>query len=122
MTVTDNSTEWIAAVQLEAATRLLQAAFVLQTEMKQNLSTSYPPASMPGEYPHGRTWGGRDGCVVQPDTPEGIVQTGYVRIGFLQNAWYIPYLEMEKGRLGLFHCYELLKPQLDRIISGSKAP
>lgn len=119
MTINDNTEQFMENVTLQAATNLLEAAFYLQAGFKDRLSTSYPPASVPGQYPHGRTWHGRDSVVVQPDTPEAIAQIGYVRIGLLSSAWYVPYLSFEKGRLGLLHCYAELKPQLEKIINQS---
>lgn len=118
MTVNDRTDEFLENVTLQAATNLLEAAFYLQAGFKDKLSTSYPPASTPGQYPHGRTWGGRDAVVVQPSTPEEITQTGYVRIGFLKMTFdYMTYLSFQKGRLGLLHCYAEMKPQLEQIIN-----
>jgi len=118
MTITDRTEEWLEEVQMEAAQRLLRAAFTLQTEMKINLSTAYPPASVPGEYPHGRTWNGRDSLVVMPETAREIMQLGYVRVGYLPAAWYMPYLEIERGRLGLLLCYSQMFDELQKIIAG----
>lgn len=121
MTINDNTDQFMENVMLQAATNLLEAAFYLQAGLKDNLSTSYPPASRPGEYPHGRTWHGRDSVVVQPATAEEIAQVGYVRIGFLSSAWYMPMLEFQKGRLGLLSCYAAMKGDIDAIINQSSA-
>lgn len=125
----DNTDDFVERIRMQASSNCLQAAFLLQTTLKVSLSTSYPPASVPGEYPHGRTWGGRDAVTVSPSTPEEIAKLGFVQIGFLRDAWYMVHLELEKQRLGLFHCYEQLKPALAKIlaqgglrVSGSKMP
>lgn len=115
----DNTDDFIARIREEASLLLLEAGFLIQTTLKGQLSTSYPPASLPGQYPHGRTWGGRDAVTVTPSDPKEIARVGFVRVGFTENAWYMPWLEIEKGRLGIFHTYEQLRPAIAQILSGS---
>jgi hypothetical protein len=120
MTITNDYTDdFIQRVREQAAAVLLEAGFLLQTTLKGQLSTSYPPASIPGQYPHGRTWTGRDAVMCHPSDLKEIARLGYIRVGFTANAWYMPYLELEKQRLGIFHTFDQLKPAIENLLAGS---
>jgi HK97 gp10 family phage protein len=54
---------------------ILRAAMYLKNRIRRNLSTPYPPASDPGEYPHRRTGELRRSVQLQQG------KTGTVRVG-----------------------------------------
>lgn len=116
MTVTDNSVEFMHEVELEAAQRILDAMLYLRYEYQLAVDSGYPPASTPGEYPHKRTGHGQDGCHVFPETAEGIVELRGCYIGFTHETWYMPWLEKERGRLGLVYLYSQLKDRMGHMI------
>lgn len=68
MPVTSRLTEFISAVRATAAASFEQTAKECVADLKDNLSTPYPPASQPGEDPHKRTGNLQDG--VQSVTTE----------------------------------------------------
>ena len=113
-----NTTSFVAKVRHELAKRIYAAATHFQTKLKQKLSTAYPPASVPGEYPHARTFGGRNAVTVYPSDLGIIARDLRTFVGYTQNAWYMAYLEESQGRLGLFHLYQQLKPELALILGG----
>ncbi len=106
-------------IRKDNAKRLLAAALKLQAEHKADLSTSYPRASVKGEFPHGRTWNLRDSVTVDPASVNGILDNGgWVRVGYLRNAWYI--LALSKiGRLTIKDTTRRIRSTLERIIKGS---
>lgn len=118
-TAQDSTDDFIAFIREEAAAHILEAGLLLDSALKGQLSTSYPPASVPGQYPHGRTWGGRDSATVSSSDPKEIARLGNLRVGFVSNGWYMPYLELQKGRLGIFHLYEQMKSSIGAILSGA---
>ena len=91
--------------------RLLAAAVLLQAEHKRDLSKTYPPASVPGQFPAARTLNLRDSVTVVP------IEGGY-RIGYLVNAEYIVWL-VKRGRLGIVDTLNRIRPRINRIIRGS---
>jgi hypothetical protein len=112
-------------IRLELAGRMLEAANTLKGRLQIEVDTPYPRASRPGEYPRRRTGTGQREIFVIPDTPEGIVAHAAaeaapldVFVGFSNHAWYMPYLERERGRLGLFSLFAEMQPLLRAIIAG----
>lgn len=106
-------------IKLDVAKRMLLAAMVFRATLRDNISTPYPPASQPGEYPHLRTGTGYKEIFVIPDTPEGIVDDGLnVWVGFSNLAWYMPFLERERDRLGIFYLFNEMQPRLRAIMAG----
>ena len=114
----DNLDAFIQKVRMELAKRIFAAASLLRSELKASLSTAYPPASVPGEFPHARTYQGRNAVVISPSDLPTIAKTLKVRVGYIQNAFYMGILEESKGRLGLFYLFEQVKPQLTAILGG----
>lgn len=112
----------LAIVENDAAERsaaiLARAAILIQMSLKQNLSKSFPPASKVGEFPHGRTWGGRDAVDYEPKSLSELKTAQRVRIGFQDNAWYMPVLEVYKGRLGMVETVRRILPQLQELGKG----
>lgn len=106
------------AAKDKMALAILQAAIFVQTSLKVQLSKSYPPASRPGQFPRGRTWGGRDAVSYDPTSPAEVKQSMTVRLGYQKNAFYMGLLEVFQGRLGLREIVKRVKPQLERIIGA----
>ena len=90
--------------------RLLAAAVLLQAEHKRDLSKTFPPASIPGQFPAARTFNLRDSVTVVP------IRGGF-RVGYLQNADYIVWLIKGK-RLGIHDTARRIMPRLNRILRG----
>lgn len=109
-------------LQNELARRLIAAASHLQTELKKELSIAGPTPSRPGEYPHAQTFQGRNAVVITPSSVAKVAKSMEVRIGYLQNAWYMGYLEEHRKRLGLLHKYQQTLPELISIIQGKGKP
>jgi hypothetical protein len=108
-------------LRLLAADRLLLAAKVLRSQLRDRINTPYPPASKPGEYPHRRSGTGYRELFIIPETPEGIVQNGMdVWIGWSNLAWYMPFLELKRDRKGIFSLLEELRPRLAEIIGRER--
>ena len=100
---------------MKGAELLVRVAVLVTTGQKQALSKSYPPASKPGEYPRGRTWGGRDGVVFRPERISDLAREQTVKIGYLQNSWYMASLEVFHRRLGLKETVSRLKSSLQAL-------
>lgn len=90
--------------------RLLAAAVLLQAEHKRDLSKTFPPASVPGQFPAARTLNLRDSVAVVP------IKDGF-RVGYLQNAFYVVPL-VRRGRLGVADTAERIRNRLLKIIRG----
>lgn len=107
-------------IKLAAAERMLKAANTLKERLQIEVDTPYPRASRPGEYPRKRTGTGQREVFVIPETPEGVIANGMdVFIGHSNFAWYMPFLEREKGRLGIFSLFKEMQPLLQAIMAGS---
>lgn len=110
-------------VKLEAAQRLQRAAvfFVQQHQTKLSVSnpSPYKTPSKPGEYPRKRTGAGIGGVVFSPVDPRGIIEGGFkVRIGQMQNSWYMLHLENNMDRLGFQETLGRLRGHLNTILQG----
>lgn len=114
----DNTEAFIQGVRLELAKRVFAAATHLQVTLFGKLSIAYPPASVRGEYPHARTFGGRNAVTIYPQQIKQIANEGSTQIGYLKNAFYMGILEEDKGRLGLLKLYKELRPELMSILGG----
>lgn len=113
-----DASDFTTMIREEAAKRMYAAAYMFHTNMKQQLSISYPPASVPGQFPHGRTWFGRNNLIVTPTVKQEIVDGGKVAIGFRKPAYYMVLLETEHDRLGLVHLFESMQSQLSAALVG----
>lgn len=113
-----DTNSFIDGVRFELAKKIFAAATYLQTQLKVRESTPYPPASVVGQYPHARTFQGRNAVVVYPSDLGTIARTLKTQVGYLSNAFYMGVLEESKGRLGLFSCYQEVKPELVSILHG----
>lgn len=101
----------LRALEATIRRRVLAAAVLLQAEHKRDLSTTFPPASSPGQYPAARTFNLRDSVTVVP------IKDGY-RVGYLANAAYIVWL-VKRGRKGVVDTLNRIRPRIDRIIRGA---
>lgn len=91
--------------------RLRAAAALLQAEHKRDLSTTFPPASKPGQYPAARTLNLRDAVAVEK------IPGGY-RVGYLPSASYILPL-VKKGRKYLADTAARIGDRLRKIVRGA---
>jgi len=101
----------LRSIEARLNRRLLAAAVLLQAEHKRDLSKTYPPASVPGQFPAARTLNLRDSVTVVP------IPGGY-RVGYRVNAEYIVYL-VKRGRLGIVDTLSRIRPRMNRIIRGA---
>lgn len=110
------------ALRNASAKGLLKAALFFQAQHQQRLAKSNPrpyvTPSQPGEYPRARTGAGRAGVMVDPPSVEAIAREGRVRIGYVQNVFYMLVLELGHNRLGLLQTLKDLKGQLKAIIEA----
>lgn len=83
------------------AEKLYRLAKEVVERHQKKISTLYPPASKPGEYPRRRTGNLMRSTQVYPRTVRGVEFAGQVRMGYLQRAWYGVRLEFDMGRLSL---------------------
>lgn len=119
-----NTSSFVSAIRMELAKRIYAAATLLQTTLKDKLSTAYPPASVIGEYPHARTYDGRNSVAVYPSDLATIARNLRTFVGYRQlndkgkNMNYMAILEESKGRLGLYYCYQQVKPAMASILGG----
>lgn len=125
MSVTVNRDAARRAVLEEGARRLLRAAVYFQAYHQEKLSVSNPKPhttpSLPGEYPRKRTGFGIASVVYGPATVPEIIDGGLkIRLGILQNAWYMIHLEVNVQRLGFQKTAALLEEPI-RAILESKA-
>lgn len=95
-----------------ARQRLIAAASLLVGEHKRDLSKTFPPASVPGQYPAARTLNLRDSVGVQ-EVPDGF------RVGYLPGAFYVLFLA-KRGRLTVEDTAKRIAPRLARIITGRR--
>jgi hypothetical protein len=117
------NTKEIEAWKTKLAKRLIACAVAFQVEHRKRLSVAFPPASILGEYPHGRTWQGRaNSGLYAPQTPDGVKLAGLkIKIGQAASTWYMIHLERNKGRLGYEKTMADILPKLRSILmTGAK--
>jgi hypothetical protein len=100
----------------DLAKGLLRGAVFFENAHRSALSTSFPPASVPGEYPHGRTWNLRDAVTHEPQAPAEVARTLRIRLGYPQNAFYGLILELFRKRKGLLDTMERVRAQVAALI------
>lgn len=96
---------------------LVAVAGIAQSELTAALSTSYPPASKEGEFPHGRTWNLRSAVMYEPTKPIDAGRKNAIRIGYSIRAAYGAILELLRGRLGLNEILKRIKPRIDGLLA-----
>lgn len=99
---------------------LIAAAAAVQQEMWHGLSTAYPPASKPGQYPHYRTHDLRDGIVYEPQDELTAGRERKVRIGYSVVVFYGAILELKRGRLGLAAALQKVKGTVGTLLAGAR--
>lgn len=99
----------------QLAKRLIAAAIILQTEHTADLSSTYPPASKPGEFPHGRTWNLRSAIDYEPKTAAEVARDMEVRVGYQQRAWYILRL-VKLGRKSLRDTMKRVRGRINQML------
>jgi hypothetical protein len=99
---------------------LVRVAVEAQSELRRELSRSYPPPSIAAEFPRGRTWNLREGAgVYEPADPMKAGKAGRVRIGYTSAAFYGAILELFRDRLGLVEVLKRLRGRLkDLRVTG----
>ncbi len=82
---------------------------------------SNPPASKPGEYPHGRSWQGMgNSALYEPTDLETVKHEQKIRIGQSANTWYMLYLEEKLGRLGYKDTMRDMREKIRQIVVEGK--
>lgn len=97
---------------------LLRAAVYVQSHLMQRLNKPYPPASKPGDYPAKRTGHGQAGVVYEPEDAQTVARRQGVKIGYVENVFYMGLLEAFKARLGLKQTVEDLAKQIDTLATS----
>ena len=110
------------AMELRVGQLLIAAAIAVQSDLKRELSKSYPPASKPGEFPRGRTWNLRESVMYDPTDPMKVGRQQFVRIGYSTRAPYGAILELFRRRLGLREVAKRLKGTIGAILSRIPKP
>lgn len=117
MTYKSNTREALNAIDKQTGTLLIACAISVQSQAKRDFSTSYPPASKPGEFPHGRTWNLRESIMYDPDDPVKVGREGQVRIGYSTRAPYGAILELFKKRMGINAVVKGLRKVINQVIA-----
>jgi hypothetical protein len=123
MTIKDHSAEAKADLQKRIGEGLARCAIHFQTQHKIRLNKSNPgpdylDSSTVGQYPRARTGFGRDGTSYEPTSPAAMAAAGNVRMGYILPAWYLAFLEIYKGRLGLKQTLADLGEQFKAILNA----
>lgn len=117
-----NGKSAILQIRNASAESLMRAALFFQAQHQQRLAKSNPRpynnSSKPGEYPRARTGAGRAGVLVDPPNLAGVASEGRVRVGYVQNTFYMLVLELRYDRLGLLQTLKDLKGQIKAIIEA----
>lgn len=92
-------------LRTEMAKKLIKCAIVFIGIMQRNLSTSFPPASVPGEFPHWRTGTGRSNVSYAPQDVVTVKQTLSVKVGVRLAGQHIAILEIKFARLGFIQTF-----------------
>ena len=116
-----------AKVEREMAKRLLRAATFFQVQHMNRVSRpnvkigrKWVDNSKPGEYPRLRTGHGRAGVVMDASSIDDVVANGMrIRIGQSQASWYMPFLELERDRLGYIKSAEELIAMVMALVKGT---
>jgi hypothetical protein len=99
----------------EMAKRLIACAITLQSEHTGDLSTSYPPASAPGQYPRRRTGNLQSSVSYEPTSVAEVAKRLEVRVGYQRRANYIVWL-IGSGRLALHATLNRIRSQLQAML------
>lgn len=126
MTTKWNGDATFSKIRKEAAEILLVCAVRFEQVHSQRVSVANPPpylpatTSKPGEYPRLRTGAGQKALTHQPASVAEVMQTGYVRVGFVESDHHLLILELWKkgARLGMLRTLEDIKPQLQALIGS----
>ena len=116
------SVQWngnaIHEIEDASAKGLLRAAVYVQTHLMQRLNKPYPPASKPGQYPAKRTGHGQAGVLYEPESIDEVARRQAVKIGYVENVFYMGILEAFKERLGLVKTMKDLGDQIDILATA----
>lgn len=75
----------------------------------------YYNPSQPGEYPKLRTGAGQKSITHEPKTVAEVMDTMYVRVGYVLGDHHLLTLEMEQHRKGLIDLLDEMRPQLSAL-------
>lgn len=117
MTVKMNTAAVQKQMELRTGQLLVAAAIAVQSDLKRSLSTSYPPASKPGEFPHWRTGNLRESVMYDPTDPKKVGRQRFIRIGYATRAPYGAILELFRKRLGVRETVKRLKSTIEAIVA-----
>ncbi|QVL32344.1 hypothetical protein KIH39_00040 [Telmatocola sphagniphila] len=116
----DFATAWFE-LESEVAVRLLRTVvdFIGEHQKKVGISNPNPylTPSEEGEFPRKRTGFGQASLTYEPASLDVIRQTWEIRVGYIENAFYMELLVTHFNRLGL---EESMRQQRDRIAQNLK--
>lgn len=102
------------------AQRLIACAITLQSAETNELGTSYPPSSVPGQYPHRRTGNLQSSVMYEPTAVAEVAKRLEIRVGYAAKAPYIVDLILS-GRKALHDTLKRVRPQLVALFgSGAR--
>lgn len=128
MALTWNGQAAILEIYNATAQGLLNASAYFQAHYRQMLSTPYPPASRPGQYPHYRSGHGWLSVDFDPQTVSAVAQSMTIRLGYNRSippgmhwsygprggttppSYYMVALEISANRSGLAAAAAALAP------------
>jgi hypothetical protein len=122
------TTQWngdarMAEIRKAAAEGLLAAGVLFMNQVRQRVSVPNPPpylnSSKPGEYPRLRTGAGQKALTMEPSTPDEVVASGFVRVGYVQGDHHLLILELGAKRLGLLRTLDDMRPQLAALATAA---
>ncbi len=128
-------TQWngdaaMEAIRRQAAENLLAAAVFFENSLRQKVSKpspffvgprggrNYYDPSKPGEYPKLRTGAGQKSITHQPERVSEVMETMYVRVGYVLGNHYFLALEFEQHRKGLIDLLDEMRPQLAALATA----
>lgn len=116
--VDDFSAEFLDDLEAHVAEGLMQCGAILVSTYMINVSKSFPPASVEGEYPRWRTGTGRSAATYEPSTVGGVRAADFVvTVGLRAPGIHMAWLEVSLGRLGFLATLETIEDRLASILT-----
>jgi hypothetical protein len=150
MTTEWNGAAELEKIKKQTAENLLAAAVLYENTLRQKVSTPSPfkkqarvrdtsktltggpvgstyrvyyEPSRPGQYPKLRTGAGQKSITHEPTTVKEVMQTMYVRVGYVQGDHHLLFLEFGRGnnggRKGLIDLLDEMRPQLSALATAN---
>lgn len=115
--------EVLDELDLMFAERLQRCEVMYATWLQEKTGVSNPKPhdnpSRPGEFPKKRTGFGQAGVAFEPSSKEAIIGAGLlVKLGYIENAFYMELLVQKYKRLGIDALMEQKQGDFAAILAG----